>query len=535
LFCIPFVPLLMSMQCSSLNLGLSQKTLSIQKGSTAQTVTVNLIRKNMDSIVGLTATDVPAGVNVSFSPASTPGNTSTMSITATSATAVGSSTMIVTGTAPGFIASDQLALTISAGSDPNPSSEITVNGKVIDEAQQPVPGIPVKIGTTAVNTDSEGKFTIPNVKTPYDTIVVIGAVQQGYVFKALTRANPTLQVFEYKGTLKMTQVMGNLTGGSALGATNPANTYTKIFYGSPEAYNGVSLLNPGDPASYGAFNQHWANSPATTGKVYALEYKVNAQDLPIDYTGFGAQDAVLSTSSPLATVNVDMSNGVSDETLTGSVKLPTGYNLNSRRMFVKPSNDGGTQVVYEYPPNNQPFSYTTPSRSSIGLSAVTITVEAEAFTYNITGGKDRVGVWSTGLAPDTKNLALTMPEVPAQVLPTANALGVTTNTPFSFSGKIGAVYAVKFQPVAAGDPIYFVVTSGSNVQIPNLSDLGLGLPGGADYNWFVQGYAPYTSTDAASVPKGFATDSKRLDLDHPGPSADGWYALTDYRKFTTAP
>jgi hypothetical protein len=533
----PVAPFLMGATgcMKTFTVSISNPSVSVAQAGTG-TVTVAVASTDgFTAPVALTATGLPSGVTASFSPSLVPiGSSSILTLTASASAVIGKTPIKITGQAETQTVTGALEVNVT-GPGPTPGGDITVSGKVFDETLQPVPGVPVKIGTASVNTDSDGKFTIPNVKTPYDAIVVINAVQQGYVFKGLTRADPTLQVFEYKGTLKMAQVQGNLTGGAALAATNPADTYTKIFFGSPEAYNGVYRLNPTDPATYGPFNQYWSNTPATTGKVYALEYKVNAKSLPIDYTGFGFTDAVLSTSSPLSTVKVDMSEGVNDETLTGTVSLPAKYNLNWRQMYVKPSSDGGTQVVNESPMNNSPFSYTTPSRSSVGLSAVTITVAAEALTTNVTGGTDTVDVWKTGLAPDAKSVILTMPQVPSQVLPAKDALGVTTATPFSFSGQPGAVQVVTFQPLAAGNPIYYVVTSGSNAQIPNLTDLGLGLPASTQYDWFVKGFAPYGSTDVASGPKGFATDSRRLQLDHPGPSADGWYAITDYRRFTTAP
>ncbi len=533
----PVAPFLMGATgcMKTFTVSISSPSVSVAQAGTG-TVTVAVASKDgFTAPVALTATGLPSGVTASFNPSLVPiGSSSTLTLTASASAVIGKTPIKITGQAETQAVPGTLEVNVTAPGS-NPGSDITVSGKVIDFAMQPVPGVPVKIGATSVNTDSDGKFSIPNVKAPYDAAVVINAFKQGYVFKNLTRADPTLQVFEFKGTLKTTQVQGNLTGGAAQAAANPADTYTKIFFGSPEAFNGVYRLNPTDPAAYGPFNQYWSNTPATTGKVYALEYKQNALGLPIDYTGFGSKDAVLSTSSPLSTVSADMSNGVNDETLTGTVSLPANYNLNERQVYVKPSSDGGTQVVDEFPMNNSPFSYTTPSRTSVGLSAATITVAAQALTKNTTGGTDSVYVWKTGLTPDAKNVVLNMPQVPAQVLPVKDALGVTTATPFSYSGQSGAVQVVTFQPLVAGDPIYYVVTSGSNAQIPNLTDLGLGLPASTKYDWFVQGFAPYASTDAASGPKGFATDALRLQPDHPGPSADGWAAYTDYRRFTTAP
>jgi hypothetical protein len=114
LFFIPFVPLLMSMQCSKLNLSLGQESLSVVNGGAAQTTIVNIIRENVNGVVSLSATNVPTGVNVSFNPASTTGNSSSLNVAATNTATVGSSVITVTGTAPGFTSSQQLSLTVTA-------------------------------------------------------------------------------------------------------------------------------------------------------------------------------------------------------------------------------------------------------------------------------------------------------------------------------------------------------------------------------------------------------------------------------------
>ena len=120
LWLIPFVPLLMSMSCSKLDMSLAQPSLSVQKGG-SQTMTVNITRDGVNSTVDLTATGVPAGVNVSFNPSSVSGLNSTMTVSATNEAIVGQSVVTVTGTAAGIAPiSKQLALTVTTPGSSEP-------------------------------------------------------------------------------------------------------------------------------------------------------------------------------------------------------------------------------------------------------------------------------------------------------------------------------------------------------------------------------------------------------------------------------
>jgi C1A family cysteine protease len=114
LFLIPFVPLLLAGSCTKLDITLTQKNLSVEKGAGTKTITVNIVRENVNGVVDLTATGAPTGVNISFDPSSTTGNTSIMNITVTSTAAVGSSAVMINGITPGLNANTPLALTITS-------------------------------------------------------------------------------------------------------------------------------------------------------------------------------------------------------------------------------------------------------------------------------------------------------------------------------------------------------------------------------------------------------------------------------------
>jgi uncharacterized membrane protein len=115
LFFIPFVPLLLAGSCVKLDIALAQQTLSVEKGTAAKTVTLNIVRENVNGAMDLTATGIPAGVDIRFKPVSVNVSSSIMSVTANNTATVGSSVITITGTTVGFAPRmTQLALTVTA-------------------------------------------------------------------------------------------------------------------------------------------------------------------------------------------------------------------------------------------------------------------------------------------------------------------------------------------------------------------------------------------------------------------------------------
>ncbi len=117
LWLIAFVPLLMSSSCAGLDLSLAPQSVTVQQNGAAQTVTVSLNRMNLNGAVELTTSGLPTGVTASFSPSSVSGNSSTLSLSATSAAVIGKSVINVVGTTGGGNpVSRQLALEVTAAS-----------------------------------------------------------------------------------------------------------------------------------------------------------------------------------------------------------------------------------------------------------------------------------------------------------------------------------------------------------------------------------------------------------------------------------
>ena len=97
------------------NLSLSAPAaLAVTQGATA-TGTVTLARTNFPGSVILTASGLPAGVTASFSPASTTGSSSTLTLTASGTAATGTSTVTVMGTSGSTVRTATVALTVNTG------------------------------------------------------------------------------------------------------------------------------------------------------------------------------------------------------------------------------------------------------------------------------------------------------------------------------------------------------------------------------------------------------------------------------------
>ena len=75
----------------------------------------------------------------------------------------------------------------------------------------------------------------------------------------------------------------------------------------------------------------------------------------------------------------------------------------------------------------------------------------------------------------------------------------------------------------ASQPNYLVVTSSPTATIPDLTALGLGLPKGIVYNWYVVAIGPFANVDDAAGAAGILPKTDRIQ------------ATSSTRTFTTAP
>jgi hypothetical protein len=354
---------------------------------------------------------------------------------------------------------------------------VTVSGTVEDLFGQPQPGLAVKIGSSATNTDANGNFSIANVATPYNTIVVDSANSVGYVFEGLTRSDPTLQLF-------------------TLSFFTPDNTAT---------------INTGNLSGGAGFP-----NPAV----------VDGNGIPTDYTGYGMTSLALSNGGTFNSTATDiaLSNGVADTSLTGSIALPTGYTLDQTVLYSDFGTNQSLPLLVDGSPSTS-FTYTTPNLTG---STITSLVQASE-----DGGLGISGAFLVGSAPNAAAVALTVPEIPELILPAESAAGVTVSTPFIWQPFPGGIHVALF---TVGTIDYVVTTANSQTTIPDLSAEGLSLPAAANGEWLAVGIAPFASMDAASGPGGYGQDFIRALFAPsllPAPEQGGSFGFTTDRVFTT--
>ena len=507
----------------SFTISLGTSTISIEQGSN-DNVTVTLTRNNFTNPINLSLEGTVAGITGTFTPnpvlsSTLVGNaTATLTLNIAPTVAIGSYNLTVKAVGGGVTQSATLNLTVQASA---------VTGKVIDFLGDPRVGLLVKIGTGIALTDASGNFSITGVTPPYDAIVIdtTGSTSIGYVFQGLTRTDPTLQTFAFPSTVNSATIQGNLTGGA--GFPNPANHVAWITFGSPEGF-GFDNLASGSGPVYN-MTPGWVGPPATSGNLHALQWKENASNLPIDYTGYGSVPLTISNGGTFSSPQTDiaLSTSVAEATLSGSASLPGGYTVD--RKFL--SADWGVRQSIPVVMDNTPgmtFSYTTPNLPGTTMNVV---VRADAPAPS-TGNSV---TYLTNQPPNASGVNLTVPPIPGQILPADGVTGVDTSTNFSwqaFTGSGGAVHAVIFNFTSAHRS-YLVVTKGSSTTIPDLAAAGLPLPASAAGSWQVIGVSPFTDVDAATGPGGFLTDAFLTTfalMDH-----DGSFGSSGSRGFTTAP
>jgi hypothetical protein len=385
-------------------------------------------------------------------------------------------------------------------------SVVTVTGRVVGQNGQAVASAPVVVtGKASTNSDASGNFSIANVTTPYDISVVDATNKRALVYKGLTRTDPTLLfVGSSPGTSRTGSVSGKISGGTFT-PNQGASDITRVVFASGETNNNTSTAASG---TFGPFSLSWFGPTATTGSLYALQFTSDAGGLPVaaGYKGYGVRSGIAVNDGSSLTNQFDTLQTVSTNQFTGTVTVPSGYTLGAKVVYTRVSQSAVIGMFAESNANAN-LSYYTP-----GISGATLLLEAIATKA---GG----GMSITLVAP---------PEVS---LPVNAATGVDTTVTFSWTAMTGGVHLVVFQG-AGSTPTYYVLTSGTSATIPNMKPFGLGLPASTSYSWFVFGFGPFGSVDAAAGSAGFITALAGVPVAATG---DVYYGQTATRTFTTAP
>jgi hypothetical protein len=404
-----------------------------------------------------------------------------------------------------------------SSTSPPPPATITVAGKLVNVYNRPVSGVPVVIaGIPSVNTDANGAFTIAGVTTPYSITIVDGNNTQALVYRGLTRSDPTLQFIEFNPSTNHTASLS----GKIYPATNypePLGRKTQVAFVSPEVTRSVTAN--GATGAYSMAAVAWYGASTTTGTVFALQWSYNTTtSLPTAYNGYGSRSDVPLLDATNNPNGNDTMSVVSSGSFSGSATPAAGYSTTVKSLSLRVGGTG-TIPLLEDATSTGSFSYVTPA------------IPGATLYLQVTAGKVGVGsatAFKAGIDPNASGVSVSIPAAPELSLPINGTTGVTKSTLFSWTPFTGGVHLLWVRG-PAGQPAYFVLTSAVGDSIPNLASIGLGLPASTTYSWWVYGFAPYASTDAAAGPNGFLSG-----LNTASPS-DGSIGLSISRTFTTAP
>jgi len=412
---------------------------------------------------------------------------------------------------------------VDAGPDQPPT--LTVTGRIIDYWRHPVPSVLVMIGPISVTTNVNGQFTVSGVTPPYDVLFTISTIQAntpakyGWIYKGLTRSDPTLQVgraFPERSASTL-----NIGVTSIDFANLPANHTVHTSFGGVDGSFDTDITGTPTPHLYAS----WFGPTTTSMTGHALHWtraSSTTLDLPTGYSGYDTQSVALVDAN-VANISFALPNSsISTGTLAGTVTASMSGGQRENSVFLRFADNAIMQLASDA---SQPttFSYMTPA-----IAQSTLTVAAAQ------------GYWSTppysvvhkdGLPATQSGITLQIPDAPSLVAPAAGTTGVNQSTVFRWSGTAKVfMWAISFNAEYKG---FFVVTSEKQGQIATMPD-GPALAPNAGYSWWVETHGSYQSVDEATASDGML-DSFRFGVLWGAMRGDGSYTSSEENSFTSAP
>jgi endoglucanase len=96
----------------------SPGTITVTRGASA-TATINIVRTNFTGSIAFSASGLPSGVTASFSPSSTTGNSTTLTLTASASATLGTTNVTLTGTSGSVTKSTLVAVQVNGTTTPD--------------------------------------------------------------------------------------------------------------------------------------------------------------------------------------------------------------------------------------------------------------------------------------------------------------------------------------------------------------------------------------------------------------------------------
>lgn len=361
----------------------------------------------------------------------------------------------------------------AASCSPAAPPTITVAGRVADLGFLPTAGIVVRAQGRTTVTDGDGRFTLTGITRPYDlTLAETGANAWVHVYEGLVSEAPRLdpQRTVSFGGFSEAGVIGVLAGGPL-----PADRRTLVCAEGRDAVAfGCDVVEVGQDAY--ALDARWLRPGPAVVRLHALRSVIGPDGLPTGYEGYGYVQPTLNDGDA---ANAPIALGPAPATVTAEVELDLPSGVAAAGAFVVARIDDRAAVRLAGPVlATSSFSLPVPD---LGPAEVTALASAVTSTTNSFA-------WAQGPADALAPLAVGI--APQMLLPADGAVGVDAATTFGVAAPENET--ITFVWKVSGGPTLARTTRRTEVTVPDGTDLGVTVPGGAALQWNAWGHGPVT-------------------------------------------
>jgi hypothetical protein len=228
----------------------------------------------------------------------------------------------------------------------------------------------------------------------------------------------------------------------------------------------------------GSISMGGTNGQQVSGKVYVLEYLINAGVVTF-YSGYAEQPITFTLGGAASVTFNNLSGGLGSSTVSGTVNGSGGLNLKAQLYINFGSRNnivhrGGLIQNIDINGNTGTFNFNVPTLTSPTplLNVVAITVGppvAQRMKTLIAGSSGAV---------------ISIDASPSLLTPANNAANVDTTTVFSYTDGGGTgIHFIRLTPTGSSGNLFQIITKGTSFTIPNLSAYGYSLGSTAPYSW----------------------------------------------------
>lgn len=389
-----------------------------------------------------------------------------------------------------------LALVLAAACS---RERIDVTGVVVGSVGLPVEGATVVVvGHSAVSTDAEGRFVVPDVYPPYD--VLVGLTQPTFerAFAAgwlgLHRPDPVLALANGwpQAGARSASVCGSILGNVSFPSTAPwVLIEPRASHGNPP------MLTHVDPGSRTfCAGAGWTGAATTSGIVHVLGVdSVGGSGSDFSATGFPAAgtlaglslvDGAHLTGGDVALAPAESAALAIEATGPG---VP-GANLFVSAYYGDSWPGGGVPLASQL--SGQPW----PSVAVPVLADVRVRVIV--WSSNTSGGTWR----ERSLTPSAATASLDLPAIPEMIEPAAGSIA-TVGTRFRWGpAEKGAVFVLSVTGNASvSSPLTGLVVYGAapDLRLPDFAQVGVGIPNSTTGSFEARSVGPLAGIDALAT------------------------------------